>query len=306
MQDLRDQLVELLNKAETPTTGRKVSCVLIDEGGEVYQGYNIEKKGGNIHAEEMALQTTCSSLKLKEIHLMANGSLEDIKHALPCSRCQQRLVKVVKPTTKIVLHSENYPKPFSFNWSFLLGERSSPPSFKDKEDFFLRGPLTDVDKKLLSCFCSQIERAVKDNVQVYITGTASGVGGPKAKLSVKILGNPYHDLDLILIFPNKYPADPLKFITDLYKKSLEQVGYISKPVFSREKEPYRSECGVGKNDNFLFRRIFWADGLKVDPKTENLKKDINKPSMLDISVGKKLESVITDKYWQGRLYFRLV
>lgn len=312
---MQGRLKNILMKAKAPITGRKVACIIIGENREEHSGYNIETKKKIFHAEEKALAGIKKPFLIKEIHMMASGRPMNVKYAIPCEKCSNFLLPFSTIKTKILFYFYNDDtKKFILNFKDLVSNYISfnnIPELKNKKiNFFLKNntPLTNIDQKVLSKMYEIILSHSSNDcpIEMYITGSSSGRGGPKSILAKKITGSVYWDLDLLLIFPKKTPKNVNKLIKDIYKDSLSFVDWKHKNILEKNMPSYRLEELKKDSKHFMFRKVYWTKGMELEIHPPDYKKRVNAPSSIDVSVGKFLNATITHKYLNKKWYIKLI
>ncbi len=313
---MRKKLNDLLTLAKTSLTGRKVACVIVDTDGKRYLGYNIETEQGIIHAEVNALNNSQNFFTIDSIHLMSGGNFIDIKHTIPCESCSKLLSFYTSKNSKAVFYTHNPDLKFEINLNEIINAYS--PNHKSlvcRSDINLslnkNTYLTKIDRLMTINICEQIKNYSKltnNKVHVYLTGSSIKGCGPKHLLAKKIFGIPYFDLDFLFIFPEKYPEDVNSFIKEVYQKALRFIGWKNIEIFDQDKLSYVLEEKEKKmdDDEFLFRKIYWVEGMMLEDSLKDIKKSSNIPSPLDLSVGQNLKSTITNKYFEKSWFIQLV
>ncbi len=90
---MKDKLKELIKNSYAPYSGVRFACIVETEGGNFYEGVNIENAsyGGTICAERNAINAAISNgeRKFKALYLMT-----DLPHlAMPCHICKQSMLE---------------------------------------------------------------------------------------------------------------------------------------------------------------------------------------------------------------------
>ncbi|MDD2486946.1 MAG: hypothetical protein PHS92_01065 [Candidatus Gracilibacteria bacterium] len=307
------QLKHILEKAEAGISDRKVACMVVLQNGDVLSGYNIEKTMENIiHAEESIIPSIDSSSVIKEIHMMAGGKAMNIKYSMPCEKCSNLLLPFTDEDTKIFFYFNQKDTRFELNFHEI--SKSYKPFeniiIRNNEsiDYFLDSntKLNSIDKLLLTGFCEKLISIIgDDSIEIYITGSSCGTGGPKSLLSEIITGSSYWDIDLILIFPENTPENLESSIKNSYIAGLKKAGYSYDSILVEDKPSYRLEENEKNLEKFLFRKVYYDVNMKLEKDENDHIKDKDIPSTMDISVGKDLSSTITDKYIKRNWYMRL-
>lgn len=308
------QLYRVLKLAKAPITGRRVAVILrYDDGGETF-GFNREKSGRIKHAEIMALQRTYAGSKIADISIMANGSQVD--HAMPCDRCCAALIRRSLPNTKVNLYWNDRHAHFSLALHDIRSRyrpfASVPRARRKTVRKFLQTHtfLTAIDRNMVAAICERLHAYNNTHrlrpVELYISGSASGRGGPKSLLAKQMTGVAYWDVDLIFIFPKNIPGDVHEFIRRTYQESLNEIGCRNQRILSKTVPSYILELGAKDPYDFHFRKIFWAKGMPLELRPPHTKKNQNVPSSIDVSVGRSLASTMTPNYLKRKWYLRLV
>lgn len=310
------QLRQLLNKSKAPITHRKIACIIICNNKKECYGYNIEHTIKNIeHAEIMALKKIPPTSKIEEIHLMSYGDPVNIKYAIPCEQCCKSLIPHLMPASIALFYF--YHKNSSFKLTFrdivkkYKSEKNILKCEKKKISSFLKKNtvLTNIDSVLLKNFCEIIKKNntlhKNERIHVFLTGSSTG-RSPKSLLAKKITGTAYCDIDLILITNIEAIQKVNGIIKDSYRATLNIIKYPAEKILEKKQPPYKLEVGKRNTHNFLFRKIYWAQGMNLKIVQSNYKKDIVIPSTLDISVGKTLSSSMTKEYFSKKWYMQLV
>jgi len=308
------RLYRVLKRAKAPITGRRVATILRFEDGGETTGCNIEQRGRIVHAEIMALSASTRGTKIKNIDIMANGSRVD--HAMPCDACCAALIRRSLPNTRVNLYWNDTRSHFSLALHNIRSRykpfASVPRARRKTIRKFLQTHtfLTTIDRNMVAAICERLHAYNNAHqlypAELYISGSASGRGGPKSLLAKKMSGVAYWDIDLIFIFPKKIPGDVHEFIRRAYLESLIKVCYRNPRIQSKVVPSYILELGAKDSDDFHFRKIFWAKGMPLELRPPHTKKDQNVPSSIDVSVGRTLTSTMTPKYLKRKWYLRLL
>jgi cytidine deaminase len=314
------ELQQLLKLAKAPISKRKVSCILEQRNSDKrFCGFNIETKTDILHAEHNALfKKTKNRFYFNKIHIMASGSQFDIKNAIPCENCSKLLLPHSTTNSKIIFYTSDGKLNYILNFRKLVSKyrpfKNCINLRSDKIDEFLeeKTPLTKVDMKWMTELCNLIiEHNLKDKkniIKLYMTGSASGRGGPKTVLAKKITGNDYGaDVDLLFIFtPNVHQNTCNILVKTFYKQSFKNIGLKVKNIYSKKMSSYKLENFEKNDKNFLFRKLYCLKARDIRPKTNLYEKDKNEPSVLDASAGYSLNSIITKKYLKKNWYIQLI
>ena len=298
----------LLNRASAPVSHRRVASIIEFEDGSLSEGFNFEKSVDNIiHAEDMALSSRLNYTQpIKTIHLMGSGIPMDIKNALPCERCSKLLAKRMAPNTSVILYFNDASGKVQLNLSSIV-ESYNP----FETDLFLRDLnltlLTDTDKKLVSYIIKQLQ-LFSSSAELYLTGSSSGRGGPKSHLATEITGVPYWDIDLLALFTTEKADVINKWFRETYSAGIESVSghFVNEKIHSKSVPSYILELGQQDSSDFIYRRIYWAEGMDTEIQPPLYIKNPDEPSTIDLSVGRSLESTITPNYLRRKWYSRLV
>ena len=102
---MREVLVELLNNAHAPISGKSVACVVKMKDGTLFKGVNVENNSfkSGLCAEQVAIGSAISGgydkNSFDSIYIMddSNNFIE------PCFLCRQNFVELFDENTKIVL-----------------------------------------------------------------------------------------------------------------------------------------------------------------------------------------------------------
>lgn len=303
MNNQYQKLLPLLNSARAGVTGRKVACIVEDLQGNTYAGFNVEKSEAGIdHAETEALKNIPSSSKIIAIHLMGNGGTEQI---IPCEDCTKSLEKRAARNTPVFLYNKNSQDVKFFCTLGQLINSYIPLSVRQhiqfdqlKQALLDATPLEKQDANFtyhfVSSFKSHNETKPNESVEMFLTGTASGLG-TKCIFSDQIAGKPYQDIDFVLVFGKSYPNNTTHFISEMYRTALSELGHKDFKIELSSKPSYRLEEleKNGDSKDFLFRYEY-----RVKPETQ--------VSSIDVSVGKNLEAIMTEKYLSKNWLIKLL
>jgi len=298
----------LLNQAKAPVSHRQVASIIEFDDGSLSEGFNVEKSIDDIiHAEDMALAAQLNSVKpIKTIHLMGSGIPMDIKNALPCERCSSLLAKRMTPNTGVTLYFNDASGKVQLNLSSIVA------SYNPFEtDLFLRDLngtlLTDTDKKLVSYIIKSLQ-SFSSTAELYLTGSSSGRGGPKSQLAKEITGVPYWDIDLLALFSTEKADVINKWFSETYSAGIASMGgrFSNAKIRDKSVPSYILELGQQDSSDFIYRRIYWAEGMDIEIQPPLYSKNSGEPSTIDLSVGRSLESTITPNYLRRKWYSRLV
>lgn len=311
---MRKYLEELINLSQTPTTGRKVACIIRDSLGRIYSGYNIESEDKIIHAEENALSCEPPFL-IDSMHLIGNSNdFSDVKHIIPCENCCKLLSPFAKQDSEVIFYTHNPDLEFGLNLGEIISSYEPHATFKKLQDNNVKDfikqntSLTPIDTILVENIFNELKRHHnKNNVHFYITGSSVKDCGPTSLLANKISGVPYLDIDMIFIFPDTCPADVNSSIKGIYSSALSSLRWNNRLVFDKDMPPYILELREGNinNDSFLFRKVYWTQGMQLG-NSQICTKDIKLPSTIDVSVGKSLQGTITKRYIDKNWYIQLL
>jgi hypothetical protein len=308
-----EKLRRLLTKAETPITDRRIATMLTFANGANAYGYNTETDTGIMHAEIRALTGVPTGNPLKSVDLMigTEGSWTDIKYALPCEPCTTALTPFANNDTAVNLHNANYPVQVGLSFGELKKAYEPflevPGPAQENIDAFLQEhtPLTEVDRKIVSHIGNAVRNADGGSA-LYLTGTASGRGGPKSILASKLLGSTYMDIDLILITQTTEHDVVDNGIKKLYGNVLNEVGFPHAALSVVDVPSYKLDLHEQEDGGLLFRRVYSTDGMFEDDTPFGIQKDPTIPSSIDVSVGLALESIITQNYLKNKRYIQIV
>ena len=289
-----------LQFAKADFTKRLVACVLVDDQGNQYEGHNNEVDAHTIfHAETEAISKLSLGRKVSEMHLLGN---QGTKAIIPCESCTKALFPLVDDGCKVSLYAADSPdKVYSFLFSDLIDSYASNNSvlLLDEVNFVEKlqteTPLSDRDISTLYSLRQKIQSAfVSNSPEVYLTGSAAGFS-PRCLIVKQRIGKKYGDADLVFIFEKEYPLDLQQTLTVFYEEiSQNSLGEVLS-VSIEDLPPYTLE-ELDKDDikdGFLWRKEFFVDG----------RDDILK---LDISLGKKISSVMTRQYLSKNWLIKLL
>lgn len=301
---INKQLKNIILKANASITSRKVACLLITKEEKIYEGYNIEKVANILHAENMAVNNAIKNnvnFKIKEIHLMANGKPQNVKRAIPCENCSKILMPYCDEDSKIIFHLFTDP-----NIKYTLQLKDIIKSYSPFDDIpllsnkrlfdrYFENYLTQIDKNFLTEFIKTIKPECSE---LYITGSASKRGGPKQLLAKEIIGTSYLDIDLIAIFSKIDKNEINKIVKKAILKSLNKIGFEAEKLLEKTMPSYILEENPTNKDSekFIFRKTYWTKDMQLEIMPPKYKKHILMPSVIDLSVGTKLEETATKKY----------
>ncbi len=102
---IKDELLDLLNKAYAPYSNYKVASIVVMKDGKTFKGVNVENAsfGATICAERNAITSAVTEGYKKgdfdSIYVMADSG----KHVSPCFICRQLLVEFFDPMCKVIL-----------------------------------------------------------------------------------------------------------------------------------------------------------------------------------------------------------
>jgi len=99
---LFDAAISVLNNAYSPYSGVKVAAAILDEGGRIYTGVNVENAsfGLTVCAERNAIFKAVGEGAKAVEALLITSSLGAIP---PCGACRQVLAEFAKPETPVFL-----------------------------------------------------------------------------------------------------------------------------------------------------------------------------------------------------------
>ena len=109
MENIRDELIKLLDNSYAPYSKFRVSAIVEMNDGKLIPGVNVENAsyGASICAERNAITTaiTMGYTKgdLKKIYLMVSGD----NLSMPCFMCRQVMTELMSKDAEVVLMGKN-------------------------------------------------------------------------------------------------------------------------------------------------------------------------------------------------------
>lgn len=106
---LRNQLIDVRNRAYAPYSNHPVGALLISESGATHGGCNVESanyKGLCAEAGAIASMIAHGEREIRTLYVIGPGDAL----CTPCGDCRQRIREFATPTTDIiVVNSEGHP-----------------------------------------------------------------------------------------------------------------------------------------------------------------------------------------------------
>jgi cytidine deaminase len=218
MYDFIDQQTESvlqreLNKCHAPVSGYFVACAIFTEK-DVYIDHNYEFENPTIfeHAEIRTLKKVLkieNKPKILKIVMIGGGKVKKFKYYIPCYTCTNALSPYITNTTSVhLLPMPNSKKTLSAKFGELIASYVDLPYSKidsnDRESIKVElQEKTILKNKELDFITDLSLLGKKENIEFYLTGSATGRGAVSALIMNKT-DSSYGDIDLILITPDGY------------------------------------------------------------------------------------------------------
>lgn len=220
-------LQSLLKEAQPVYTGIGVACVL-ETSERRHTGFNSETKDDRYHAEWRAVDQTVQG-RVDAIHIMSSRQgYGGLKHAIPCHDCaSRRLLSIASPDCLLYLYDGTGQHCCRLPFHEIVAEYAYCPKhagLSGSADTVVGelALLTDADRLILAGFLSKVVREYPET-EIYITGSASGRGGPRALLNTRVLGQAYQDIDLVVIDAKQEVSH--RVLASMYRDALKEHGF---------------------------------------------------------------------------------
>ena len=91
--------------AHAPYSEFRVGCAVVDEGGNMYRGCNVENAAypEGICAEANAIGTMIASGGKRIVAIAAVGGRDEIEPCSPCGGCRQRILEFADQHTRVFM-----------------------------------------------------------------------------------------------------------------------------------------------------------------------------------------------------------
>lgn len=98
---IRDRLTTMLQNSFAPYSNFRVAAAIVDEGGSVYYGVNIENQSFSVatcaEAGAIAAMHLAGGKEIKKLYLLSEPNIA----VVPCGACRQRLAEFGKADTQV-------------------------------------------------------------------------------------------------------------------------------------------------------------------------------------------------------------